>query len=198
VPGHQLGSGQSSGAFSMSGMAGALPDYLYNTPGQMSQHDQPRFLAGTPSGASNYQQQHQFASQSPMNAPNYANHPSQYGSTYQQGYSVQQSPQSHSGGPSPIYPSYPGGAYFPTQQQQYMYFAGQHGQAVQTQHGSFPSSYGSGFMQQSTDTPSMGSRMPQSGYSSNASLAYPYGSSGSYLRPGMSGKLIFAKVARYL
>lgn len=181
----------------MSGMAGALPDYLYTNPGQMSQLDQQRYLAGTPSGASTYHQQ-QFPSQSPMNAPNYATHLSQYASTHQQGYPVQQSSQSHSGGPSPIYSPYPGGAYFPTQQQQYMYYAGQHTQPVQTQHGTFPSSYGSGYLQQSTDMPSMGGRIPHSGYSPRASSAYTYGSSGSFLRPGMSGKLISDKVTRYL
>lgn len=179
----------------MSGVAGALPDYLYTTHGPMSQHDQQRYLAGNPSGASTYHQQ-QFPSQSPLNAPSYATHPSQYASTYQQGYTVQQSPQSHSGGPSPIYSSYPGGAYFPNQQQQYMFYAGQHAQPVQTQHGSFPSSYGSGYLHQSTDMPSMGGRMPHSGYSPSASSVYTYGSSGSYLKPGVSGKLSSIKVAR--
>lgn len=171
----------------MSSMAGALPEYQSTTPGQMSQHDQQRMLASTPSAAPTYHSQ-QLPNQPPLNPSNYPTHPPQYASAYQQGYAMQQNPQSHSGGPSPINPSYPGGGYFPAQQQQYMYFAGQHPQFVQTQHGSFSTPYGSGYMQQITDMPSIGGRGPHSGYSPSTPSAYTYGSNASFLRPGVSGK----------
>ncbi len=175
----------------MSGMAGNLPDYQSSTPGQLSHHDQQRFLAGTPGGASTYQTHH-FPGQSPMNTPNYPGHSSQYASTYQQRFQVQPSSQSHSGGPSPIHPSYPGGAYFPAQQQQYMYYPGHYAQTIQAHHGSFPSTYGPGpYPQQGADLSMMGGRPSHSGFSSGALSPNAYGSGGAYLRPGsMPGKSI--------
>jgi hypothetical protein len=165
----------------MSGMAGALPDYQPSTQSQMSQHDQQRFITGTPGGVSPY-------SQTSINTANFQVHPSQYGSAYQYGQ-VQQSPQTQSGGPSPIHPPYSAGAYFPSQQQQFAYYPGQYGQLGQPQHGSY-SSYGPGasqvYGQQSGE---MGRHM-HSGYSPSAYSSY--GSSGPYLRPGsMPGKRLF-------
>ncbi|KAK4698037.1 hypothetical protein P7C71_g129, partial [Lecanoromycetidae sp. Uapishka_2] len=155
--GYQLGRGQSPGAFSMSGMAGALPDYQSSASSQMSHHDQQRFLAGTQSGggASPY-------SQNTINTANFPVHPSQYGSAYHYGQ-VQQSPQSASGGPSPIHASYSGGTYFAPQQQQHAYYPGQYGQISQTQAGPYPS-YGSAGNQGYEQQPGEMGRQMHSGY----------------------------------
>lgn len=180
-----MGRGQSPSAFNMSGLTGALPDYQSSTPGQMSHHDQQRILASSPGAAATYQSQ-----PSPGQSMNYSAHPSQFPSAYQHGYS----PQPHSAGPSPIHPSFSGGAYFPTQHQQYMYYPGQYGQPVQPQQGPFPSAYGlaptHGYSQQGTDISSMGGGMAHSVYSPGAPQNYAYGSGGTFLRPGsMPGKL---------
>lgn len=196
-----MGRGQSPGTFSMSGLAGALPDYRSVTPVQMSHHDQQRFLAGTQPGAPTYNAQ-QFTGQSPMDTANYPTHPSQIPSTYQPAYGqVHQSPQSHSAGPSPMHPSYPSGAFFPSQQQQYMYYPGQYGPSVQPQHGPYPSSYGQGpahaYSHQGVDMSTMGGRLHHSGYSPSAPSPYTYSSSQPYLRPGsMPGKPYFAHEVR--
>lgn len=193
--GYHMGRGQSPGAFSMSGIAGALPEYQTTTSSQMSHQDQQRFLAGTPSSSSNYQAQ-QFPHQAPLSTGNYPMHPSQY--PYQPAYGqVQASPQSsHSSGPSPVHSSYPGGAYFPASQQQYMYYPGQYGQSPQPQHGSYPTAYGHvsshAYGQQGGDMSPIASRAMHSGYPP-ATVPYPsYGSPGAYLRPGsLPGKRSF-------
>lgn len=177
---HQLGRGQSPGAFSMSGIARALPEYQSSTSSQISHYDQQRFLAGTPGGVSPY-------SQPSINTANFPVHPSQYGSVYQYGQ-VQQSPQTQSAGPSPIHPSYFAGAYFPPQQQQYAYYPGQYQQPSQPHHGSF-SSYGHGASPGYGHQPGEIGRPMHSGYSPSAYASS--GSSGQYLRPGMPGKRLF-------
>lgn len=194
VPGQQaaayhMGRGQSPGAFSMSGMAGALPEYQNTTSSQMSPQDSQRFLAGTASGPSNYQAQN-FPTQVPLNTGTYPIHPSQY--PYQQPYGQMRasSQSSHSGGPSPVQSSYAGGAYFPASQQQYMYYPGQYGQPPQPQHGSYPTAYGSGpshvYGQQGGNMSAMAGRTMHGGYPPGNVMPYPsYGSPGAYLRPGV-------------
>ena len=187
--GYQLGRGQSPSAFSMSGMAGALPDYQSSTPSQMSHHDQQRFVAGTPTGVSPFQSQ-QYTGQSPINPATYPIHPSQYSSTYQQLYSqVQPSPQSQSAGPSPIQSSYPGSAYYSPQQQPYMFYQGQYGQQGQSQPGAYTATLGSGPNQppgqQAGELAAVGGRVMPGGYSPNNTVPYPYGPSGPFLRPGI-------------
>lgn len=180
--GYQLGRGQSPGAFSMFALAGALPDYTSSTPSQMSHHDPQRFLTGNPGGASPY-------SQNTVNTPNFPLHPSQYGSAYQYGQ-VQQSPQTPSGGPSPIHASYSSGTYFAPQQQQqqYAYYPGHYGQPGQTQSGSY-SSYGSGGSQGYGQQAGEMGRPMHSGYGPGSYSSY--GSPGPYPRSGsMPGKLL--------
>ncbi|KAL2046018.1 hypothetical protein N7G274_001465 [Stereocaulon virgatum] len=186
--GYQLGRGQSPGAFGMSGMVAALQDYHSSTPSQMSHFDQQQFLAGTPSGASPLQSQ-QHAGQSSMNPAAYPMHPSQYPPAYQQAFGqMQPTPPSHSGGLNPVQSPYNGSAYYSAQQQQYMYYPGQYGQSGQPQRGTYPTAYGSGpnqgFGQQTGEMSAMGGRALHSGYSPGAAGPFPYGTSGSYLRPG--------------
>lgn len=201
--GYHMGRGQSSGAFSMSGMAGALPEYQTATSSQMSHQAPQRFIAGTSSSSSNYQAQ-QFPGQVPLSTGNYHIHPSQY--TYQPPYGqMQASPQSsHSSGPSPVHSSYPGGAYFPASPQQYMYYSGQYGQSPQPQNGSYPTAFGHGsshaYGQQGGDMSAMAGRTIHSGYPPGAVMPYSsYGSSGAYLRPGsLPGKQSFRALKSWL
>lgn len=187
--GYQMGRGQSTGAFNMSGMAGALPEHQTHIPSHMLHQDQQRFLAGTPSSSSNYQAQ-QFPGQAPLSTGNYPLHPSQY--NYQSAYGqMQASPQSsHSSGPSPGHSSYPGGTYYPASQQQYMFYPGQYGQSPQPQHGSYPTTYSHGsshaYGQQGRDMSAMAGRTMHSGYPPGNVMPYSsYGSSGTYLRPSI-------------
>ncbi len=187
TPGYHMGRGQSPGSFSMSAMAGALPEYQSTNSSQMSQQDSQRFLAGTSTGPSNYQAQH-FPGQAPLSPGNYPMHPSQY--PYQPAYGqMRVSPQSsHSSGPSPVQSSYPGSAYYPASQQQYMYYPGQYGQSPQPQHGSYPTAYGPGpsqaYGQQGGDVSAMAGRSIHSGYPPGTVMPYSsYGSPGAYLRP---------------
>ena len=198
IAGYPTGRGQSPGAFSMSGMAGALPEYQ-NTAvsSQMSHQDPQRFLAATSSRSSNYQAQ-QFPGPAPLSTGNYPVHPSQY-PPYQPAYGqMQASPQSsHSSGPSPVHSSYPGGAYFPASQQHYMYYPGQYGQSPQPQHGSYPTAYGHGsshaYGQQGGDLAAMAGRTMHSGYPPGTVMPYSsYTSPGTYLRPdSLPGKRFF-------
>lgn len=201
--GYQMGRGQSPGAFGMSAMAGALPEYQNTTSSQMSHQDSQRFLAGTSSTSSSYQAQ-QFPGQAPLSTGNYPVHPPQY--PYQQAYGqLQASPQSsHPSGPNPVHSSYPGGAYFPTSQQQYIYYPGQYGQSPQPQHGSYPTSYGPGsthaYGQQGGDVSAMAGRTMHSGYPPGTVVPYSsYGSPGAYLRPGsLTGKRSFYESKSWL
>ncbi|KAL6716281.1 hypothetical protein ACLMJK_005847 [Lecanora helva] len=181
--GHQTGRGQPPGVFGMSGIAGALPDYQASVPNQILHHDQQRFLAGTPGSASTYHPQ-QFHGQSSVNAPSFSAHPSQYPQSYQQGYGVQQSPQSHPSGQNSLNPSYPGGVYFPAQQQQYLYYPGYYAQGMQAQHGTISSTHGHGsYPHQAADMTMVSSRLPQSSFPTGLTTPYTYGSGGTYLRP---------------
>lgn len=178
--GHQQGRGRSPDVFGMSGMAGALSDYQSSTPSQMSHNDQQPFITGAPSGVSPY-------NQNTTSTGNFPVHPSQYGSAYQYGQ-VHQSPQTPSGGPSPIHASYPTGTYFAPQQQQYAYYPGQYGQPGQGQPNSY-SPYGPGGSQAYGQQPGGVGRPMHSGYAPGAYTSY--GSSGTYLRPGsMPGKRV--------
>lgn len=190
---YPIGRGQSQGTFSMSGMAGALPEYQTATSSQLPHQDPQRFLAGTSSGSSNYQAQ-QFAGQAPLGTGNYPMHPSQY--PYQPAYGQMQasSQSSHSSGPSPVHSSYPGGGYFPASQQQYVYYPGQYGQSPQPQHGSYSTVYGHGsslaYGQQGGDMTAMAGRTMHSTYPPGSGVPYSsYGSPGAYLRPAsLTGK----------
>lgn len=186
--GYPMGRGQSPGAFSMSGMAGALPEYQTTNSSQMSHHDLQRFLAGTSSGLSNYQAQH-FPGQAPLSTGNYPMQPSPY--PYQPAYNQMRTSQqaTHSSGPNPAHSSYPSGAYYPASQQQYVYYPGQYGQPPQPQHGSYPTAYGPGpnhaYGQQGEDMSGMAGRTIHGGYPPGTAMAYSsYGSPGAYLKPG--------------
>ena len=187
--GYHMGRGQSPVAFSMSGMAGALPEYPTTNPSQISHQDSQRFIAGTASGPSNYQAQ-QFPNQAPLSTGSFPLHPSQY--PYQPTYGqTRASPQSsHLAGPNPVQSPYPGGAYYPASQQQpYMYYPGQYVQPPQPQHGSYPTAYGSApshaYGQQGGDMSAVAGRTMHSGYSAGTVMPYPsYGSPGTYMRPG--------------
>ncbi|CAD6574609.1 MAG: hypothetical protein ASARMPRED_006829 [Alectoria sarmentosa] len=194
--GHHMGRGQSTGAFNMSGIAGALPEYQNTTSSQMSHQDPQHFLTGTlgtlgasgTSGTSSNYQAQQFPGPAPLSTGNYPMHPSQY--NYQPAHGqMQANPQSsHSSGPSPVHSSYPGGTYFPASQQQYMFYPGQYGQPPQPQHGPYPTSYSHGsshaYGQQGVDVSAMAGRTMHSGYPPGTVMPYPsYGSPVAYLRP---------------
>ena len=165
----------------MSGLAGALPNYQFPSTGH----------ANTANGASNFQTQ-QMSGQPSLNSPNYSSQLLQYASTYQQGYQAQQSSQSNSGGPNSFHPSYPGGVFFPAQQQQYLYYPAHYTQPVQMQHGPYPSSFGPGSSeQQGLDISNLGGRMSHSGYLPGIPSSSTHIAGVTYLRPGsMPGKLI--------
>lgn len=201
--GYHIGRGQSPGAFSMSGMAGALPEYQTTNSPQMSHQDPQQYSAGTSSTSSNHQAQ-LSPGQAPLSTGNYHMHPSQY--SYQPAYGqMQASPQSsHPSGPSSVHSSYPGGTYFPASQQQYMYYPGQYGQSPQQQHGSYPTAYGHGpshaYGQQGGDMSSMAGRIMHSGYPPGTVMPYTsYGSPGPYPRPGsLPGKRSFYALKSWL
>ena len=194
--GYPMGRRQSSGAFSMSGMAGALPEYQTTNSSQMSHQEPQRFLGGTSSGLSSYQAQ-QFPGQAPLSTGSYPMQPSQY--PYQPAYGQVRASQqaSHSSGPNPVHSPYPGGAYFPASQQQYVYYPGQYGQSPQPQHGSYPTAYGPGpnhaYGQQGADISGMAGRTIHSGYPPGTVIPYSsYGSPGAYLKPSsLPGKRSF-------
>ena len=201
--GYPVGRVQSPGAFSMSGMAGALPEYQSTNPSQLSHQDPQRYLAGTSTGPSNYPTQH-FPSQAPLSTGNYSMHPSQY--PYQPAYGQMRASQqsTHPTGPSPVHSSYPGGAYFPASQQQYVYYPGQYGQSPQPQHGSYPTAYGPGpsqaYGQHGGSMSGMAGRTVQGGYPPGAVMPYSwYGSPGAYLKPGgLPGKRPFPASVSWL
>ena len=183
LTGLQTGRGQPHGMFNMSGMAGALPDYQAAAATQLSHHDQQRFPPGTPGTTSTYQTQ-QFSGQSAMNVSNYAGHPAQYTSVYQQGFPIPQGSQSHPGGPGANHPPYPGGAFSTGHQQQYVLYPGHYSQPAQAPHGPLPPSYGPGpYTQQAVDMSTIGGRLSQNPFASGVSSSYGYGSGGAYLRP---------------
>ncbi|KAM0802556.1 YT521-B-like domain-containing protein [Usnea florida] len=169
-------------------MAGALPEYQSTTSSQISHQDPQRFIAGTPSGSSNYHAP-QFPGQAALNNGNYRMQASQYPyqPTYGQIQASQQSP--HSGGPVAVQSQYTSGAYFPASSQQYMYYPGHYDQSPQSQHGSYPIAYGHGsshaYGQQGGDMTATAGRTVHSGYPAGAVMPYStYGTSGAHLRPG--------------
>ena len=193
---YAMGRGQSPGAFSMSGVAGALPDYQTTTSSQMSHQDPQRFLAGTAGSPANYQPQG-IQNQAPLSSGSYPMHPSQY--PYQSAYGQMRASQqsSHPSGPSPVHSSYPGGPYNPASQQPMVVYPGQYGQSPQPQHGSYPTAYGPGpshaYGQQGGDMSGMASRTIHSGYPPGTVIPYSsYGSPVAYLKPGnLPGKRSF-------
>ncbi len=210
------GRGQPGGAFSMSGMAGALPDYQSGPHSHGSQQSQQRFPpSATPTGSLNFQAQplSQFAGQTPLNTQGYPTYPSQFATPYQhaaavataQAYEQQQAnQQSHNAGPSPTQGSYNNASFFPSHPpQQFLYYAGQypHGglqpQGLQGHSGPVPSSYGrgsvhlhgqAGLPHQEGDVAAMAGRFPTyGGIAPVASMPYPYGPSGSSMRSSAPG-----------
>ena len=205
------GRGQPGGAFNMSGMSGALPDFQSGTHAHGSQQSQQRFPPGaTPTGSLNYQGQpiSQFAGQTPINPQGFPSYPGQFATPYQhaaavavaQAYEQQQSGQQpHPGGPSQNQPSYNASSFFPgPQQQQFVFYPGQYGpgglpqQAGQGQspYGRGPShSHGqAGLSQQEGDVAAMGGRFPAySGMAPAVSAPFSYGLSGSSARSSGPG-----------
>ena len=151
----------------MSEMASALPDYSHRSPSAISQYDQREF-------------------QGQLNHLNYPMQPNQYPSPYREhgptgAYgSIPGSHRSHSGGPSPIHSAFPS-HYFPQQQQQYMGYPTQYGQAGQM---NYPGSYGPNVHQNygQPDNTAIGGRS-HGGYSAGA-MQNPYAQQAQYLRPG--------------
>lgn len=184
--GYQVGRAQPPGSFNMSGMAVALPEYQSSTPLHMSHQDQHRYLTGSSSGASAYQS-HQFSGHPPVNTATYPIHPSQYTAAYQQGYAqLQPSHQSHSDGPSPTIPAYPGGSFFPAQQQPLMYYAGQPGQThCGSYHPAYSQGIGHAYGKQGGEMHGIAGKAFHSGYSQGGPMPYsPYGPTAPYLKPG--------------
>ncbi len=206
------GRGQPGGAFGMSAMAGALPDYQPGTHSHGSHESQQRFPPGAaPTAGLNFPAPpiSQFAGQTPMNAQGFSTYPSQFAAPYQhaaavaaaQAYDQQQAnQQSHPGGPSSTQGSYNASSFFPGHQpQQLLYYAGQYGpggvpqQGVQG--GPLPSSYGRGSSHHHGQTglphqggDSMGGRFPiYGGVPPVASAPYLYGASGSTMRSSAPG-----------
>lgn len=154
----------------MGGMAGALPDYPSSAQPYGQQPNPPRFPSGPSTSALVYQLQQisQFAGQTAMSNPAYnPQYTQHYPGMYQQGQHAPQgasgygqmhaAQQSHSGGPSPLQPHYPGSSYFsqhhqqqqqPQQQQQYLYYPTSYAQQIPGAQGMpgraapYPSGYG--------------------------------------------------------
>lgn len=204
MPGQQAapygqGPGQTGGVFNMSELGENLPEY--HPPAEGPE----RTTSG--SGATLHQQSPSpFAGQTPMTNPGYGVY-SQYPTHYQQAaanaqaYSLSQLNQpSQTTGPSPIQPPYSGQTYYQAnqQQQQYLLYPGQFGQAGQphqalhTQYaqpfarGSNPG-FGIGPPQHVPDVPGVPTRLPQyGGFSSSGLLNYGYGPAASFSRLGMA------------
>ena len=184
----------------MGSMVGALPTY----PQSHQNLIPPASMQRVPSGASSSAFMHQlpgsqFAGQSPLNNPGYnvaftsqfvgPFAPNSQGGSDSPQYSSQQTPH---GGPSPNQPPYPSPSYFPSQQQQFMFYPTPYGQmspsqqSYQGRSSAYPPSYRrlsqslvQGAQQQQLDM--MNSL--QSGFSSGRSPGYAQGASGLYLRP---------------
>lgn len=207
MSGHQpapygQGSGQSDGAYNLSGLGESLPEYLHH-PGEAER-------STSRSSATLHQQSPSpFAGQAPMTNPGYGTYP-QYPTPFQQAaasaqaYSLSQMNQPHQGtGPSPIQSSYSGHNYYPNQhQQQYLLYPGQYGHAGQP-HQALPAQYaqsfgrgsnpafGIGASQQVPDIAGIPTRGSQyGGFSPSGPLSHGYGPGASFLRSGFApGKL---------
>ncbi|KAI9880647.1 MAG: hypothetical protein M1830_001651 [Pleopsidium flavum] len=199
--------------FNMGGMAGALPEYQPQAHSYGQPPNQQRFPSGPSTSALVYQLQQisQFAGQTAMNNPAYnPQYAQQYPGMYQQGQQItpgasgygqmHSTQQSHSGGPSPIQPQYPGTSYFPQQhQQQFLYYPSAYtqqippAQTIQGRAGPYPTaydrrsslSYGQGNTRQ--DGHDIG--VANASYPSQGGFTIPGGipsndPSGRYLRPG--------------
>ena len=188
----------------MGSMVGALP--VFQQSNQTFVH--PQNMQRIPSGTSPSAFMHQlpsspFAGQTSMNSPGYnaAFNPPFAGpfpsnslgaSDSQQYSSHQSSQQGQHGVPSPLQPPYPSPSYFPSQQQQFMFYPTPYGQMSTSQqhfqgrsnvyppsYRRLSQSYAQGAQQQQVD---MINSM-QSGFSPGGSVGYGQGTSGPYLRP---------------
>lgn len=197
----------------MGGLAGALPEFQQTAQAYGQQPSQQRFPQGPSSSALVYQLQQtsQFAGQTAMNNPAYNPHyAQQYASMYQHGQQMApgasgygQMPQgqpSHSGGPNPVQPPFPGSTYFPQQpQQQFLYYQSSYAQQIppaqtmQGRAGPYLTSYG----RRSSLSYGQGNIRPEgsdlglanASFSIQGGLASAGGSSGGdpsgrYLQPG--------------
>ncbi|KAI4167482.1 MAG: hypothetical protein LQ343_007160 [Gyalolechia ehrenbergii] len=190
---------QTAGAFSTSGLAEALPEYM---------HPQDE-VERRPSGSSttlHQQSPSPFAGQTPMTNPAYGVFAPQYATPYQQAaanaqaFSLSQLNQpSQSPGSNTIHPPYPGHAYYPNQQlQQYLLYPGQYGQGGQSHQGlpaAFAHSYGGGSNpafgvgppQHISDVAGIPGRVSQyGGFSAGGPLNYGYGPGATFSRPGVA------------
>jgi len=166
----------------------------------MSPYDQQRFPAGASNAPPAYHTQ-QLPGQGPMSNVNSAFHPSSYANQYAagasgQGYGQMQSTQrQYSAGPSPTQQSFQNAAYFPDQQQQYLYYAGQYAHPNQL---NYSTSYSPGLSQSYGQTGGdLGGRGLHSGYSPGAPTQYQYSNSGQYLRPSLPGKYPVLRMRGY-
>lgn len=209
MPGQQLnpygpGRGQTEGALSMSGLSEALPR---NLPPQ----DDVERSAGDTSATLHQQSPSPFAGQTPMASSGYGMYSPQYATPYQQAaanagvYPQHQVNQpSQNIGPGPIQPPYASHTYYTNQQQQpYLLYPGQYGQAGQP-HSGLPASYAQPFVRAPNQTFGAG-MMPGSipdaagiparvtqygGFALSGPLAYGYGSGPGFTRSDLTqGKI---------
>lgn len=193
MPGQQSasygqGRGHQTDAFTMSGLGETLPEYLPPT------GDTERSTNGV-NATLHQQSPSPFAGQAPMANPTYGIYP-QYATPYQQAaasaqaYSLSQlTHASQNAGHNTMQSPYSGHAYYPTQQQQqYLLYpgqfgqAGQHPQALPSQYaqpfgrGSNPV-YGAGLSQPMLDVAGIPARVSQyGGFSPSGPHHYGYGS----------------------
>ena len=131
---------QPNGAFSMLGMAGALPEFSNSRPPPVMQQGPQRQPSSHPAMNPNYnpQQTPQYAGQPSATSPNYPQMPMQYQTSYQhaaQPYAqAQPNQQPHLMGPNPGQGGLMGGTYYPSAQSQaFSYYPGQYMAAGQLQ-----------------------------------------------------------------
>ena len=196
--------GQASGSFSMSGMAGALPEYQSFENQQASSLNQQHGFGGpSPSVAA-------FQSQPFSNQVNHTHFPivsSQYGTPFQDQlgtpavYGSAPNIRHHqTGGPSPIHSAFPVPYYsghhnhHPQQQPQYLPYANHYGQNNQA---AFQASYapGSSANSQTEEFAMYGGRPSQASFRTGGVV--PPGMPSQYLRPGnISGRYLMRAYLR--
>ena len=189
--------GQPAGAFGMSGLGEALPDYL------LPQDEVERSTSGS-SAALHQQSPSPFAGQAVMTSPGYGVYSPQYATPYQQAaanaqaYSLSQLNQPPPNTvPNPIQQPYPGHAYYSNQQhQQYLLYPGQYG--GQSHQGLPPTfappfgrgtnpSFGIGSPQHLPDVAGIPARVPQyGGFAPGGPMNYGYGPGAAFSRPGIT------------
>lgn len=204
----------SSGPFSMSGLAGALPDYQSSKNPRAPPQEFQRFQSGSASFPVYPAQQisPSFAGQPPTNGTFYNTYQQQYVTPYQsaapavQAFAQSQtSQQQQSGGVSPVQTPFTGQPYPSNHAQPYLYYGGNYThmtgqqQVVQGHAGSFPAQYNrlpsvpfapDYFPLHDGDVNTMGAKiLSYNGFVPSLSSNYGFNPVGNYLRPGnMPGK----------